>query len=191
MVGSWNFITTLVILWAVPLRCDVLADNCMSREAFYDGVFELVDLWTQTVIPDECVTFAFLWFQINVSFWHKLLPAKDTNAHAFKCRYASFLKQLRFRISDSFQDAMDEVSCTVMRPGHRSPLAWVAQQVVSLFCSVSVNTGIFSGCRRVNVATVTGAALNAVRRPGVVLGVDATACRTTKWTGQAHAARAR
>ena len=32
-------------------------ENCMSKEAFYDGVFELVDLWTQTVIPDEYVSF--------------------------------------------------------------------------------------------------------------------------------------
>ena len=28
----------------------------MSREAFYDGIFELVDLWTQTVVPDEYVS---------------------------------------------------------------------------------------------------------------------------------------
>lgn len=33
--------------------CDRAADHCMSREAFCDGMFELVDLWTQTIVADE------------------------------------------------------------------------------------------------------------------------------------------
>ena len=59
------------------VRCRVCADNCLSREAFYDGIFELVDLWTQTIFVDE---------------------------------YISFLKQLRYRISAPFQQAMEEVT---------------------------------------------------------------------------------
>jgi hypothetical protein len=34
----------------------------MSREAFHDGLFELVDLWTQSVVPEECVPLSRWWW---------------------------------------------------------------------------------------------------------------------------------